>query len=96
MEERRGRGRDGGGRKVRDSVTFQLRYCVGAQQYYISIAIDRYQRKRDVGSAGFFQSRQILVCTLPVNCSCPEEKWTLASTAFILDRGQFPSALVIH
>ncbi|XP_070202269.1 uncharacterized protein [Littorina saxatilis] len=33
------------------------------------------------------KSRQIMVCTLPVNCSCPEEKWTLASTAFILDRG---------
>ena len=75
----------------------------GEEQCYISVAvlcrsttvlhINCYQRECDVGSAGFFQSRQILVCTLPVNCSCPEEKWTLASTAFILDRGQFPQHL---
>ena len=40
MGERRGGERDGGGGKVRNSVTYQLRYCVGAQQYYISIAIN--------------------------------------------------------
>ena len=33
MEERRGGGRDGGGGKVRDSVTYQLWYCVGAIQF---------------------------------------------------------------
>ncbi|XP_076457719.1 uncharacterized protein LOC143291635 isoform X3 [Babylonia areolata] len=33
------------------------------------------------------KSRQIQVCMLPVNCPNPAEKWTLASAAFILDRG---------
>ncbi|KAL8618506.1 hypothetical protein ACOMHN_000651 [Nucella lapillus] len=33
------------------------------------------------------KSRQILVSMLPVNCSNPVEKWTLASAAFVLDQG---------